>query len=143
MRHELGHRPVPGGAVAGGMALELLHVRLVRGRQEGARAIREQGPRREVGVQVLDAPGAQLVLQLGVDARADEERMPRREDLVDEPRLGDLRRADRAAQVVVPLEHEHPLPAAGEQRRAGERVDAAADDDDVVRPAHVIDLPSV
>ena len=46
-----------------------------------------------------------------------------------EARDGDLLRANSTAEHVVALEHEHALSAAGEQRGAGQRVEAAADDD--------------
>ena len=83
----------------------------------------------------------QVVLQLLVGRGAGEQGVPGREDVVHEAGLRYLARADRAAEVVVSLEHDHTLAAAGQQRGAGERVDAAADDDHVER--HAIALPRV
>jgi hypothetical protein len=95
------------------------------------------GPaRRQLGVHVLEPEAAEVVGQLRVRRGADEERMPGREHLVDEPGLGDLRGPDRAAEPVLALEHEHPLAALREQRRAGERVDPAADEDGIPSVAH-------
>ena len=90
----------------------------------------------QVGVQVLESACVQVVLQLRVGARADEERMPGGEYFVHEAGLCDLGRPDRAADVVVALEHEHALAGLREQGGAGQRVDAAADDDHVVGPGH-------
>ena len=78
----------------------------------------------------------QVVLELRVGGRADEQRVPPGEHLVNEPGLGDLGGLDRTADVVVALEHEHALSGLGQQRGAGERVDAAADEDDVVGSGH-------
>jgi hypothetical protein len=55
---------------------------------------------------------------------------------VAEPRLRDLGRLDRAAEVVVPLEHDHPPTCLGEQGTADERVDSAADEDHVEASIH-------
>ena len=140
VRHELAHGAVPGGTVAGRVALELLDVGLVRGREEDALAVGEERACRQLGVQVLEAARVQLVAELSVGGRAHEERVPRGEDLVREAGLGDLRRPDRAAEVVVALEHEHALPGAGQERGSGERVDAAPDEDDVVAHERVSEL---
>ena len=78
----------------------------------------------------------EVVLELSVGGGAHEQRVPPGEHLVKEPGLGDLGGLDRATEVVVALEHEHALSGLGQQRGAGERVDAAADEDDVVGPAH-------
>ena len=51
--------------------------------------------------------------------------------VVVEAGLGDLGRADAAAEPVVALEHDHVPAGAREQRAAGERVDPAPDEDDV------------
>jgi hypothetical protein len=101
------------------------------GKNRGA-AVGECGRRRQLGVQVLEAARRKVVAELGVRATADPERMPGTEDVVDEARLGDLRRADRAAEPVVPFEHADVPAALREQCGAGERVDAAADEDGVV-----------
>ncbi len=101
-----------------------------------ALAVGEERRRRQLGVQVLDPAPLELVLQLRVRRRAGEERVPRGEDLVDEARLGDLGRADRAAEPVVALQHAHAPAGPREQRRGDERVDPAADRDRVVAAAH-------
>ena len=86
----------------------------------------------------------QVAGELRVRSRPDEKRMPGGEHLVQEARLGDLRRANRTAQPVVPLEHEHAPAAARQQRSARERVDPAAHEDHVVAlPAHSTASPSV
>ena len=136
VRHECRDDAIPGLAVAGSVPIPLRHVRRVRGRQEDARAVREDRGGGQVGVQVLESPCVQVVLQLRVGARADEERMPGGEYFVHEAGLCDLGRPDRAADVVVALEHEHALAGLREQGGAGQRVDAAADDDHVVGPGH-------
>ena len=100
--------------------------------EERALAVRERGRRREVGVQVLEAVPRELVAELRMRRPADPERMPRAEDVVLEPRRGDLGGLDRAAEPVVALEHAHVPAALREQRRAREAVDARADDDRVV-----------
>jgi hypothetical protein len=130
--HELAHGAVPGGAVAGRVALEFLDVGLVRGREEDALAVGKERAGRQLGVEVLEPARVQLVAELGVGGRAHEEWVPGGEDLVREARLGDLRRPDRAAEVVVALEHEHALPRPGEERSPCERIDPAPDEDDVV-----------
>ncbi len=104
--------------------------------RKNARAVREDRGGGQVGVQVLEAARVQVVLQLRVGARADEERMPRGEDLVDEAGLCDLGGPDRAADVIVALEHEHTPAGLREQGGAGQRVDPAADDDHVIGAGH-------
>ena len=91
-----------------------------------------RGRGRQLGVQVLEPARRELVAELRVRRAADPERMPRAEDVVVEPGLGQLRRVDRAAEPVVALEHADAPARAREQRAARERVDAAADDDRVV-----------
>ena len=85
------------------------------------------------------AARVEIVLQLGVGGRAREQRVPRRVDLVQEPRLGDLLGADRPAEPRVPLEHADLPALLREQCRGGERVDPAADRDRVV-PPHAVNL---
>jgi hypothetical protein len=88
------------------VALELLDVRLVGGGEERARPVREERAGRELRVQVLETARVQVVGQLGVGGRADEERVPGGEDLVREARLGQLGGLDRAAEIIVAM----PLP---------------------------------
>ena len=115
---------------------ELGHVRRAVGREERARAVRERGRGREVGVQVLEPEPVEVRLQLGVGRGADPERVPGGEDLVREARCGQaFDRLDRAAEPVVPLEHADAPALLREQRRGGERVDPAADEDRV-EPVH-------
>src|SRR5215211_77856 len=62
--------------------------------------------------------------------------MPRAEDVMQVPRLGDLGRPDRASELVLPLQHADAPPASREQGRARQRVDAATDDDGVECTRH-------
>ena len=108
---------------------ELSRVALRVAQQEGGLAVRKGGRRGQVGVEVLEAALGELVAELRVRGAADPERVPRGEDVVDEPGLRDLGRADRAAEPVVSLEHADVPASADEERSARERVDPAADDD--------------
>ena len=127
VRQELGDRALPARP-------ERLDVLLVRGGQEDAPPVREEGRGRELGVQVLQAARVEIVLQLGVGGRAHEQRMPGGVDLVEEPGLGDLLGANRPAEPRVPLEHTDLPALLRQQRRRDERVDPAADRDRVVAP---------
>ena len=134
IREELGEQRLPGVAVAVLVAVELGGVRLGGAQQERALAVREERPRRQLRVQVLEPVPREVVAELRVRGAADPERMPRAEDVVVEPRLGDLGGLDRAAEPVVPLEHADVPARLREQRTAGEAVDPRADDDGVVGP---------
>ncbi len=134
IRHELGDCPVPGRTVAGGEPLELLDVALVRGREEDTGAVLEQGAGRMLGIQILEPPRGQLLLELLVGRRAGEERVPGGEHFVEEPWQRELLGADRAPEHLVSLEDEHAPARSREQSGAGERVDPASDEHDV--PAH-------
>ena len=113
--------------------VELRHVVLQRGGQERARAVREERRGGEVGVEVLQPAGVEVVLQLGVGGRAGEQRVPAREDLVPEAGLGELGRADGAAEPGVALQDADAPARLREQRAAGERVDPAAHEDRIER----------
>ena len=122
--HELLELALPGRAVAGGEALELRDVLLERGRQERGRAVGEERRRRMLGVEVLEPVAREVVGQLGVRRRADEERVPRRQHLVRETGLGEVvDGADRTAQPVASLEHRDAPSSTREQCRRGQRVD--------------------
>ena len=110
---------------------QLGDVRLGRAQEKGRLAVRKERGCRVLRVQVLEPAGGELVAELGVSRAADPERMPGAEDVVQVAGLGDLGRADRTAELVLALQHAHAPAAACKQRRAGERVDAAADDDGV------------
>ena len=71
------------------------------------------------------------VAEQRVRGTADPQRMPAREHVVVEAGLGDLGRADAAAEPLVALEHDHVPAGPREEGAAGERVDPAADDDGV------------
>ena len=132
-RPELGRQDAEGEV---GVRHEALHDRLHASPSPGARrsssstfrscdvvrkrglAVRAEPARRQLGVQVLEPEPVQLVGELRVRGRADEQRVPGRDHLVDEAGLGDLRRPDRPAEAVGALEHEHALPAARQQRRS-------------------------
>ena len=85
-----------------------------------------------LSVEVLEPARGELVAQLGMGRAADPERMPGAEDIMQEARLGQLRRLDRSPQLCLALEHADAPAAPREQRGARKRVDAAADDDGVV-----------
>ena len=124
-RHELVELPLPRLA-------ELGDVGGAVGREVRARAVRERGRGRQVGVQVLEPEAVEVRLQLGIGGRADPERVPGGEDLVREPGRGQaVDRLDRAAEPVVSLEHADAPAVLREERGARERVDAAADEDRV------------
>src|SRR6185436_5016779 len=86
---------------------------------------------RMVGVQVLEPAPGELLAELGVRRAADPERMPGAEDVVEVAGLGQLGRADAAAELRLALEDAHAPAATRQQRGTGERVDPAADDDRV------------
>ena len=111
---------------------ELACVPLGVAEEERGLAVREGGRRGQVRVEVLEPARRELAAELGVRGAADPERMPGAEDVVDEARLGDLRRVDRTAEPVVALEHADAPAAASEQRAARQRIDTAADDHRVV-----------
>jgi hypothetical protein len=114
--HEVVELGLPGGTVGGGVATELLHVALERTRDECRGAVGERGPGRQVGVDVRDPAAIELVLELRVCGRAGEERMPRGEHLMGEPRKRELvGRPDAAAGNVVALEDAHAPAVAGEE----------------------------
>ena len=117
---------------AGPLGAELVRVRLGGAQEERRFAVGVRGRGRQLGVEVLETARRELVAELRVRRAADPERVPRAEDVVQEPGLRQLRGLDRAAEPVVPLEHAHAPAPAREQRAARERVDAAADDDRVV-----------
>ena len=132
VREELVEHPLPGGAVAVVVAIELRAVRVGRAEQKRRLAVREERRGRVVRVQILEPARGEVVAELGVRRAADPERVPGAEDVVVEARLGDLGRLDRAAEPVVALEHADAPAGPREQRAARERVDPAADDDGVV-----------
>ena len=90
---------------------------------------------RRVGVAEFQPVPAEIGAERGIGRRGDEQHEGRRHHVVDEARRGDLLGADAAADAVVALQHQHLAALAGEQRRADQRVDAAADND-VVGRAH-------
>ncbi len=141
VRHEALELPLPGGAVALREAIELGDVRLERGLEEHRGAVRECRRRRELRVHVLETAPVELVAELGVGRGALEERVPRAQHLVREPRqrvvgLG----PDRTAETVGALEDAHAPPVPGEQRRGRQRVDPRADQHRVER-RHGATLP--
>ena len=111
---------------------ELGLVRLGGAQQKRSFALREECRRRQLGVQVLEVPLGQLRTELRVRSAPHPERMPRAEDIVQVARLGQLRGANRAAQRLLTLEHEHAPAGPGEQSSAGKGVDSAPDQDRVV-----------
>ena len=122
----------PGLAVACGMTLELRGICVgVRG-EERARAVREQRAGRVLGVQVLEPALGKGGTELCMCRAADPERMPRAEHVVMEARLGELGCPHSAAQLSFAFEDGHAPAATCQERRAGKRVDAAADEDSVV-----------
>ena len=131
----------PGVAVAGLVPVELGRIGVGVAQQEGASP---SGYSVAVGCSVFRysspcRPGRHPAAR---GRAAHPERVPGAEDVVVEPRLRDLRGLDRAAEPVVPLEHADAPAGLREQRRAGEPVDAAADDDGVVPAGSaVIDQP--
>ena len=129
--HELGQHPAPGVAVARCVPVKLGGVPVGARRQERRLSVREEGRGRVLGVQVLEAALGKLVAQFGVRRAADPQRMPGAEHVVQEAGLAELRRLDRAAGLLLRLEHADPPPAAREERRCREGVDAATDDCDV------------
>ena len=123
---------LPAGSVPGSVTLELRDVVLERGRQEGARAVGEGRARGKLGVQVLEPAPIEVVLQLGVRGRARPERVPRRQELVREPRSGEpFAGLDAAAELVLSLEDADVPAVPGEERGAREGVDTGADEDRV------------
>ncbi len=77
-----------------------------------------------LGVEVLEPVSGEVVGQLGVRRRADEERVPRRQHLVRETGLGEVvDGADRTAQPVASLEHHDAPSGTRQQCRGGQRVD--------------------
>ena len=125
------HLP-PGVAVACGVPVELLRVRVRAPEQEGRLAVGIERRRRVVGVQVLEPTRRELVPELRVRRAADPERMPGAERVVEEAGPGQRLGLDRAAEPVVALEDDDAPVRAGEERRARQRVDPAADEDRVV-----------
>jgi hypothetical protein len=111
--------------------LELGGVRLGSPKEEGGLAVGEDGSARVLGVQVLESARREVVAQEPARGAADPERMPAREDVVAEAGLRDLRRLDRAAEPVVPLEDADRPACSCQQGAGGERVDPAPDDDGV------------
>ena len=139
-RPELGAEHAEGDVCCGHELVELSLPRLAElcgvdgavGGEMGARAVRERGRGRQVGVQVLEPEPVEVGLQLGVGGGADPERVPGGKDLVPEARCGEpVDRLDRAAEPVVPLEHADAPAVLREQRSTCERVDPAADEDGV------------
>jgi hypothetical protein len=100
--------------------VELGGVRVGRPQQEGGFAVREDAAGRVLGVQVLEAPRGEVFAEEPARRAADPERVPAREDVVMEARLGDLGGLDRAAEPVVSLEDADAPAGAGEQRAGGE-----------------------
>ena len=131
-RHERLELLLPGGPVPGRVTLELGDVVVEGRRQEGGAAVREQRRRREVGVEVLEPVAVQVVAQLGIGRRAREERVPGGHQLVREPRRREVaRRADRATEHLVALQHADAPARTREQRRARQGVDAGTHEDRV------------
>ena len=146
-RPELGPEHAERDVHAGHELVELLLPRVAQfgdvrgavGREERARAVREGGGGRQVGVQVLEAECVEIRLQLGIGRRADPQRVPGGEDLVCEPgRRQAVDGLDRAAQPVVSLQHADAPALFREQGTGRERVDAATDEDRV-EPCHAGD----
>src|SRR5206468_9284378 len=129
------HLP-PGVAVACGVPVELLRVRVRAPEQEGRLAVRIERRRWVVGVQVLEPTRRELVPELRVRRAADPERMPGAEDVVVEPGLGELRGLNRTPEVPAALEDANVPAGPSQQRRAGKRIDPAADDDRVMTGSH-------
>ncbi len=111
---------------------ELARVALCVAQQEGRLAVGIHRSRGQIGVEVLEPARRKVVAEQRVRGAADPERMPRAEDVVQEPRLCELGRVDRAAEPVVALEHADAPAVPRKQRAAGEGVHAAADDHRVV-----------
>ena len=74
--------------------------------------------------------------ELAEGRRRDEEHEGRRHHVVDVARRGDRLGAHAAAGDLLPLQHQHAPAFLAEQRRAGQPVDAASDDDVVGRHGH-------
>jgi hypothetical protein len=91
-----------------------------RAEQECRLALGRQRRGRVVGVEVLEPALGELVGELGMRGAAHPERVPGAEDVVQVPRLGQLRGTDAAPELVLALEHAHAPPAASEQSCAGE-----------------------
>lgn len=92
-----------------------------------APAVRPDQAGRIVAAQHFQPGLLQLGLEFGIARTADEQRMPGREHLV--PVAGEqFLGADAAAEPVVAFQHQHALAAHGQQRRADQRIDAAADE---------------
>ena len=132
VREEIAEHPPPGGTVACGMTVELLRVRIRAPEQERRLAVRRERRRRIVGVQILEPTRRELLAELRVRRAPKPERMPGAEGVVQEPWLGELRGLDRTPEVPAALEHADVPPGPRQQRRARQRVDAAADEDRVV-----------
>ena len=139
--HELLELALPRRAVAVGPAVELDDVRLERGLEEHRGTVREGGGRGEVGVDVLEAAGVEVIGELRIGRGALEEWMPGAQHLVREAgrRVVGLR-PDRAAEPVRALEDAYLPSVLGEERRGGQRVDPRAHQNRVVG-RHAATLP--
>ncbi len=123
-------------AVAGAVALELRGRLLRAAQQERGAPVGEDAGRGKLGVEILEPVSGELRGELGVCLAAEPGRVPAAEDVVQVARQGELGRLDRPAEGVAALEHEHAPAGPCEQCRAGQRVDAAPDDDGVVGRPH-------
>ena len=97
------------------MPLELDGVRVGARGQERGFAVREQRAGRMLGVEVLEPALCEVVAELGVGRASNPQRVPRAEDVVPESRCGQLGRLDRAAELVLRLNHADALAPTGEQ----------------------------
>src|SRR6185437_7727598 len=113
-------------AVTRSVPVELGSVSLGPGGQGSALAIRKERAGRVHGVQILEAAFGERVAELRMCRTTDPEWMPSAEHVVVEPGLGQLRRADCAAELRLALEHGDSPTCAREERAAGKRVHSAA-----------------
>jgi len=134
IRHALEHRLVAGQGlgIAGGELRDLLPGQLFVGSHEQEATVGKRRERRGAARQQLKPVAGQL--EVADDLRPEQAvHVGGGGHLEARPQL--FRHA-RAPHHVAALEHQHPLPGAGEIGGGDEAIVAGPDDDDVVRPGH-------
>ena len=125
------HGGAIGVAVAGRERIHGGNILLARLREDERAAIGKDDAGWQLGGDEADTRGLEVRLEQRIVRRHHEQRVGHGKEIVPEAGHRDLLGADAAAGNGVALEHADALALAGEHGGADQRVDAAADDDDV------------
>ena len=124
-------RRLVGRTITSGQCIETRDIGGARGAQGQVPAVGQQHAGGGVVVSVGQTRRMQLLPQFGISRADQEQRMRRRQGVVQVTRHGQGIGADAATQHRLALEHTHRTPAPGQYRGADQRVDATAHNDGI------------